>query len=85
MGKQSVSVAICTQNGGMFIQEQLDRIVFQSRLPDKLVICDDRSTDDTAPIIEKFAISVPFTLRFYIDAGNLRTYRLNLCQAILYQ
>ena len=85
MGEQSVSVAICTQNGGMFNREELDRIVFQTTLPDELVICDDRSTDSTASIIEKFAISVPFTLRFYIDAGNLRTYRLNLCQAILYQ
>jgi glycosyltransferase involved in cell wall biosynthesis len=58
-----ISVALCTFNGERFIQEQLQSILGQSRLPDELVVCDDGSTDHTVEILETFAGSSPFPVR----------------------
>ncbi len=45
---------MCTYNGAVYLQEQLDSISAQTRLPDELVICDDCSSDGTAQIIEAY-------------------------------
>ena len=42
-----ISVAMCTYNGANYIEEQLNSICSQSRMPDEIVICDDGSTDTT--------------------------------------
>jgi glycosyltransferase involved in cell wall biosynthesis len=66
-----VSIAMCTYNGMQYIQEQLDSIAAQSRLPDELVICDDRSNDNTINIIKTFADNSQFPIRLYINAENI--------------
>jgi glycosyltransferase involved in cell wall biosynthesis len=66
-----VSIAMCTFNGSKFIEEQLKSILTQSRLPDELVICDDKSNDFTAEIIKSFALNSPFSVRFYENKQNL--------------
>lgn len=53
--RHRISIALCTYNGSRFLQAQLDSFAAQTRLPDELVVCDDRSTDDTLAIIERFA------------------------------
>jgi glycosyltransferase involved in cell wall biosynthesis len=68
---KSISVAMCTYNGEKYLQEQLESIAAQTRLPIELVICDDRSTDSTTKIIEAFASSAPFPLRFKLNQVNL--------------
>jgi glycosyltransferase involved in cell wall biosynthesis len=68
---KSISVAMCTYNGEKFLREQLDSIATQSRLPAELVICDDRSTDSTSEIIQRFADSAPFPVRFHLNPVNL--------------
>jgi glycosyltransferase involved in cell wall biosynthesis len=68
---KSISVAMCTYNGERFLKEQLESIAAQTRLPMELVICDDRSTDSTTAIIEAFAKSAPFPVRFKLNAVNL--------------
>ena len=62
---------MCTYNGAEFLPAQLQSIITQSRPPDEIVICDDRSTDDTQTVIEKVATEslVPITL--YINDHNL--------------
>ncbi|PIE36576.1 hypothetical protein CSA56_00040 [candidate division KSB3 bacterium] len=45
-----ISVVLCTFNGERFLEEQLTSIAQQTRVPDELVICDDRSTDSTVDI-----------------------------------
>jgi glycosyltransferase involved in cell wall biosynthesis len=55
-----ISVALCTYNGERFLAEQLASIAQQSRLPDELVVCDDRSTDQTLAIVREFAATVSF-------------------------
>ena len=66
-----VSVALCTYNGAWYLQEQLDSMASQTRLPDELVVCDDRSTDNTLKIIETFAAEARFPVRLYVNEKNL--------------
>src|SRR5688572_3171861 len=66
-----LSVALCSYNGARFIHDQLSSIARQSRLPDELVICDDRSSDNTIAIIEKFAVDAPFPVRSHVNPTNL--------------
>lgn len=71
MGKQRLSVAMCTYNGAQYLREQLDSIASQTRLPDELVVCDDRSHDDTIEIVKTFASKAPFPVRLTINEENL--------------
>ena len=68
---KTISVAMCTYNGERYLREQLESIASQTRLPDELVICDDRSTDSTAEIIRNFADLAPFPVRFNLNPVNL--------------
>ncbi len=45
---------MCTYNGSRFVDDQLASILAQQRLPDELIVCDDRSSDDTAERLYKF-------------------------------
>lgn len=47
-----ISVCIATYNGEKYIKEQLDSILCQLKENDELIISDDRSTDNTLPIIK---------------------------------
>jgi glycosyltransferase involved in cell wall biosynthesis len=60
-----ISVVMCTFNGARFLGEQLESIAQQSRLPDELVVCDDRSDDATVAILQEFANSAPFPVRIF--------------------
>jgi len=66
-----VSIALCSYNGARYLQEQLDSFAVQSRLPDELVICDDRSLDETVEVIKAFASKAPFPVRLTINEQNL--------------
>lgn len=46
-----VAVVLSTYNGSRYIVEQLDSLLAQTRLPDKICICDDCSTDDTPDVV----------------------------------
>ncbi len=80
-----VSVAMCTYNGAKYVAEQLESIARQSRRVDELVICDDKSTDGTVEILEKFAAEAPFPVRLHLNEVNLGSTRnfdkcLGLCR-----
>jgi glycosyltransferase involved in cell wall biosynthesis len=68
---KKISVAMCTYNGEKYLREQLQSIASQTRLPDELVICDDRSADSTTDIIRDFSGSAPFPVRLNINPVNL--------------
>ncbi|AKB86149.1 Alpha-L-Rha alpha-1,3-L-rhamnosyltransferase [Methanococcoides methylutens MM1] len=76
-----ISVALCTYNGSHYLQEQLESIAQQTRLPDELVICDDQSTDNTIEIVKKFATKAHFPVRLIINEKNLGSTK-NFEQAI---
>lgn len=79
---ETVSIALCTYNGEEFLAEQLRSIAAQSRLPDKLVICDDCSTDATLQIAEQFAETAPFPVTIIENESNLGSTK-NFEKAIL--
>jgi hypothetical protein len=66
-----ISIAMCTYNGSRFLETQLHSISRQLKLPLELVICDDGSSDDTSEIVQRFAATVPFAVRFHRNAGTL--------------
>ena len=76
-----VSVAMCTYNGSAFLGEQLDSIAIQTLQPCELIVCDDRSTDDTTTILQAFARRVSFPMRIFINEENLGTTR-NFAKAL---
>jgi len=64
-----ISVAMAVRNGERFIEEQLQSIARQSRLPDELVICDDGSTDRTGEIVKAFQRVAPFSVVLLPNQG----------------
>jgi glycosyltransferase involved in cell wall biosynthesis len=71
----AISVAMCTFNGARFLQQQLGSIASQSRLPAELVVCDDRSEDETVAILQDFAAHAPFPVRILINSQRLGSTR----------
>lgn len=67
----NISVALCTYNGERYLEQQLQSIANQTRLPLELVICDDCSTDSTPAIIKAFAQSAPFSVKYIENEKNL--------------
>src|SRR5919206_2408378 len=67
----SFSVAMCTYNGARFTGAQLASVAAQTRPPDELVVCDDRSTDETVRVVEEFAAAAPFPVRLHVNERNL--------------
>ncbi len=70
-----ISVAMCTYNGEPYLQEQLDSISAQTRLPCELVVCDDRSKDGTVEILNAFAKTAPFPVRVSVNDEQLGSTR----------
>lgn len=67
----TLGIAMCTYNGEKYIGEQLSSILSQTLKPDKMIICDDGSSDSTVDILKKFACQVPFDVEIVINKENL--------------
>jgi hypothetical protein len=57
-----VSIALCTFNGALYLQEQLDSLLRQTSLPTELVLSDDGSSDASVNIVTEFARSAGMRL-----------------------
>ena len=66
-----ISVAVCTYNGEKYIEEQLNSILDQNLKVDEIVLCDDRSTDDTFDIAKKTLEKSGVSYRIEKNAENL--------------
>ncbi len=71
--RSKISVAMCTFNGAKYVEDQLQSIAEQHRLPDELVVCDDRSSDETVSIVRRFAKNAPFDVSLVVNDKNLRS------------
>ena len=71
MSRLTISIAMCTYNGEKYLQEQLDSIVNQSRLPNELIVCDDNSSDQSISILERFSVLAPFSVRIFKNQANM--------------
>ncbi len=79
-----ISVAICTYNGEKYINEQIDSILNQTLKVDEIIVCDDRSTDKTIPILNKYSETKPNLFKINQNEINLRSVKnfekaINLC------
>ena len=64
-----ISVVMATYNGEKYLDQQLQSILNQTRKPDEIIVCDDRSTDSTASILERY--QQQGLLRYYINPERL--------------
>ena len=76
----NISVAIATYNGERYIDKQLESIFSQSKKVDRVIICDDKSTDNTINIINRF-INKGYPIILYKNNKNLG-YGLNFIKCI---
>jgi glycosyltransferase involved in cell wall biosynthesis len=84
----SLSVAMCTFNGGRFLSAQLASIAAQDRPPDELLVCDDGSSDGSLEIVKKFAQRSAFYTRLVANDRNLGSTKnfekaISLCQGAI--
>ncbi len=67
----TISVAMATYNGEKFLREQLASLAAQVRLPDELIVVDDRSQDSTCAIVKQFAATSQFPVRLVVNELNV--------------
>lgn len=49
-----ISIVMSSYNGSENIAEQLDSLRTQTRKPDEVIVCDDRSTDETPELVAEY-------------------------------
>ncbi|MBV9989211.1 MAG: glycosyltransferase family 2 protein [Chitinophagaceae bacterium] len=67
---KKISVAMTTYNGSGYLEDQLLSILSQTHPPFEIVICDDRSTDNTAGIIQQLQEKYPL-IRYAVNERRL--------------
>jgi glycosyltransferase involved in cell wall biosynthesis len=67
----TLSIAMATYNGELYIREQLESLAAQTVLPLELVVTDDGSTDKTVDIVEDFAVDAPFSVKVFRNEFRL--------------
>ncbi len=67
----SVAIALATYNGERYLSELLESLASQEHLPCELVVCDDRSSDDTVALLREFSDRAPFPVRVEVNERNL--------------
>jgi hypothetical protein len=68
-----VTVIIPTYNYGAFIEESINSVFNQTRLPDEIIVVNDGSTDNTSEVLKKFSdkkISVITTTNQGVSAAR---------------
>lgn len=66
-----ISIALCTYNGAKYLEEQLESIALQTRVPDEMIICDDGSNDNTLELLRNFASRTSFPVKVSLNEKNL--------------
>lgn len=66
-----ISVVLCVLNGELFIEEQLRSIARQTRVPDEVLIFDDRSTDATVDIARSIGAETGLNCSIHLNEKRL--------------
>lgn len=70
--RKKITVVMCTFNGELFLEEQMESILSQTYKPDEIIVCDDNSDDRTFEIIEQYASTVNYIeWKFYRNEKRL--------------
>ena len=75
-----VSIAMTTFHGAKYLRTQLDSILNQTIRPHEIMICDDKSSDDTVAVIEKFQSETDVAVHLIVNEQRLG-YRENFRKA----
>jgi glycosyltransferase involved in cell wall biosynthesis len=67
----TISVAMCTWNGEVYLREQLESILAQTVLPNELIVCDDVSTDGTVALLESFNKTSSFPVTIIVNKSRV--------------
>lgn len=78
-----ISIAMATYNGEKYLLEQLQSLSNQKHLPYELVVCDDKSQDNTITLLRNFKAIAPFPVLIYQNTQQLG-YADNFLQAASY-
>jgi glycosyltransferase involved in cell wall biosynthesis len=62
---------MATYNGEKFLEQQLQSLSKQTRLPAELIICDDTSSDATVDIITRFSETASFLVKLVVNEHRL--------------
>lgn len=76
-----ISIALCTYNGESYIDELLLSIINQTLQPDEIIICDDKSTDNTVKKTKLILDGWSGNYRLIVNESNLG-YKKNFQKAI---
>jgi glycosyltransferase involved in cell wall biosynthesis len=68
-----ISVAMCTYNGSLFVEKQLDSIINQTVAVHEIIICDDDSSDGTIAIIKSYQNIYPNLIYLFQNNSGLGT------------
>ena len=86
----TVGVAVALYNGERFIEEQLDTIKNQTFSPEKVVLCDDGSKDNTVQIVKDYIKKYNLELKWELhenetNLGYIRNFykAISLCDTDL--
>ena len=67
-----ISVAMTTYNGEKYIEKQLESLRLQTRKIDEVIICDDRSKDNTEKVVTDYINKYNLTgWKFIVNEKNL--------------
>lgn len=67
-----ISVALCTYNGAKYLSQQIDSILKQQgHITNEIIVCDDKSTDDTLKILAKYKDLHPTIFKIHSNEINL--------------
>ena len=74
---------MASYNGEKFIEEQLQSILDQTMAVDEIIICDDRSSDNTASVVREFIRNnaLEDKVHFFVNEENLG-YASNFIEAL---
>jgi len=78
LNNTSIGVIISTYNNPRWLQKVLWGYVYQSRVPDEIVIADDGSGDETRLLIESFKERLPIKHVWHPDNGFQKCRILNM-------
>lgn len=66
-----ISVALATYNGSRYINELLNSLKTQTKVPNEVIICDDCSQDNTLEIVNDFVKNNSLALAVFENEQNL--------------
>lgn len=76
-----VSVCMTTYNGSKYVGQQIASILHQLGNSDELIVCDDRSSDDTVERVEAFSDSRIIVIRNEENLGHVKNFEKALSYA----